>query len=98
MNMSLSDYIKEIFGFSLKKISEDIQENITKTIDFQLRIIQRNITKHIISISIMILSLMFLAISVVFLFIEYFNLTKTISFLIVGIILLFAGLIVRLLK
>ena len=98
MNMSLSDYIKEIFGFSLKKISEDIQENITKTIDFHLRIIQRNITKHIISISIMILSLMFLAISVVFLFIEYFNLTKTISFLIVGIILLFAGLIVRLLK
>ncbi|MEK6819076.1 MAG: hypothetical protein AABY10_04045 [Nanoarchaeota archaeon] len=96
--MSLADYIKDIFSLSLGKVSRDIQESITKTVTSQIHIIQKNVIKQFIGLAVIILALIFLAISVVFLFIEYLNLSKTISFLIVGIILLFAGLIVRLLK
>lgn len=94
--MALLDYIKDALGLNLRGVVKDLQEDISRSVSAKIDSIQRNIMRKFVSLFFILLAILFLAASTAFLFIEYFNLSKTISFLVLGIILMFIGLIVRL--
>jgi len=91
--MTISSYIKGVLRESSKIILDEVQENISKRIDNTIIKFQNKIAKKIISLFILLSGFLFLALSFVFVLIEYVGLNKTASFAITGSILLLIGII-----
>jgi len=73
-----------------------MEGEMTRRIAFEIRKTQRRFIKFLISFFIMALALIFLAVGVVYMSVEYFAFTKTLAFLTIGIVLLFIGIIIKL--
>lgn len=93
IQMTISSYIKGVLRESSKIILDEVQENISKRIDNTIIKFQNKIAKKIISLFILLSGFLFLALSFVFVLIEYVGLNKTASFAITGSILLLIGII-----
>ncbi|MDO8459680.1 MAG: hypothetical protein Q7S74_01090 [Nanoarchaeota archaeon] len=99
---SIIDYVKEgasvLSGKAASYVSTRVKEEVGAFID---RIEQRIITieerllRNLLAMIIISSSIIFLALAVFFFMAEYLKLTNTISFLIVGIILLLVGIIIK---
>ena len=93
--MGLVDYITDFLGMNFNKALHNIEREVLYKIESGAHRIVKKAVRTLMSAVIVLFAIMFLALSAVFLFIEYFGLTKTISFLIVGVIILFVALIIK---
>ncbi len=92
------DYIKQLLFKEYKHMMDMVQDDINKRVLNVIYEIKRDIFKEIMVLFMFFISIVLLAIGGVFFFIEYVNLDKTISFLIIGVFVLFLALIFKLLK
>jgi len=93
--MGILDYLKESLSAGISEFMKEIEKEFSKTILRRVYIIKKQIMKELIAIFIILISLGLLAISAIFFLIEYIHLNKTISFLIIGIIVLIIGIFVK---
>lgn len=73
----------------------EIEKEFSRTILRRVYKIKRQIMKELIAIFIILISIGLLAISAIFFLIEYIHLNKTLSFLIIGIIVLIIGILIK---
>ena len=96
--MGLIDYFRDLVRISLSRNLRSIENEVMYQINIATQKIVHRIVREMVSVFLLLFAVAFLAFAFVFLFIEYFALTKTISFLIVGVIILFFALIIRMRK
>lgn len=89
--MGILGFIKD----SMNKGLREIDEKILYRIRLEMWRFERKIIKSIMAAFILLLSFAVLALSASFFLIEYIHLTKTLAFLIIGIILLIIGVILK---
>ena len=89
-----------ILGF--RDIASSIDKELGKVISHRIEKIlvqiKRNLLKEVLFLFISIISICFLSLSGAFFLMEFVVLNKTLSFLIIGIILLIMGFFIRLIK
>ena len=95
--MGILDAIKESLMLGIRGFIGDIEKEFSKAIINRIYQIKRQIMKELIAIFVIMISIGLLAISAIFFLIEYVHLNKTISFLIIGIIVLIIGIFIKLL-
>ena len=93
--MAVIDYIKDFLGINFRRTLEDIEESVMQIVHVNLRRIERRIAKSLVSWSIIVLSIIFFALAIIYFLIEYIGLSKSISFFIIAIILLLIGIILK---
>jgi len=96
--MALLDFIRKKVKKGTAEILEEIRKEVSHKINLEIAYMQRRIVRELISITVLLASIIFLVISAAYFLIEYFMLSKTLAFLIVGIILLLVGIILRIIK
>ena len=96
--MALLDLIKEKVKRTTVELLDEIKKEAAHKIRMEIAGIKRQMFREFTSLTILLASIIFLSIAAVYLFIEYFMLSKTLAFLIVGIILLLIGIIIRITK
>ena len=96
--MGLLDYVKDLIGMNFSRTLRSIENEVMYRIDVATQKVVNRVAREMVSVFLILFSVAFLALASVFLLIEYFTLTKTISFLIVGVIILFFALIIRMMK
>jgi len=97
--MGFLNFLERIAKNAMSKFIEEIEnseDKIIYKIKKSIIELQRKFILNLFSSLIILVSLIFIAISLVFLLIEYFLLTKTLAFGIIGLILLFLGIIIKL--
>jgi len=96
--MAILDFIKDSFSSAINEFMREIERQFSGMILKRIYHIKKQIMRELVAIFIMIISMGFLAISAVFFLIEYMHLNKTLSFLIIGIIVLIIGILIKLIK
>jgi hypothetical protein len=94
--MGIMDYIQDAFKSNLRRSLSGIGEDLERTLYRGTRRLIRRFVKEMMSMMLILVSIIFLAVGAVYFFIEYVQLNKTISFLIIGVVILLIGLIIRL--
>ena len=94
--MSFIDHLKELTALPLRKTLHHLEENIGQALHLAVKRLSHYVVKELVSACILLAALIFFALAGTFFAIEYLALSKTIAFLITGIILLLIGLIVKL--
>ncbi len=94
--MGILETIRESIFSVIKDFMKNIEAELSKTLMKSLNRVKKQIMKELIAIFMIIISMGLLAISSVFFFIEYLHLNKTLSFLILGIIILIIGILIKL--
>ena len=93
--MGMLDFLKEMLFRTFQNSLKRIEKEFLQAILMRINEIKRKIIKEIVAVLIMLFGFVLLVISALFFLIEYIHLTKTISFLIIGIIVLFIGIIIK---
>ena len=93
--MGLIDYIQDILGSNFRRTFANFRDDLDDFVKYSAKQIARHILREFAGISLIIISFLSFMIALVFFFIEYIGLSKTLSFLIIGIVVLLTGLIVR---
>ena len=93
--MRILDYFKESIKLSFREFVKDLEKELMHSFSKKIYYFKKQIIKELMGIMILLISITFLGISIVFLLIEYLNLTKTLAFGIIGIILLIIGIIIK---
>lgn len=96
--MSVISYIKDVLREGFRDIVRDIGEDVNVMVLRKLNQIRKQIIKDIFGILVIIIGVGLLGISAVFFLIEYLTLNKTLSFLIIGVVVLFIGIIIKIMK
>ena len=96
--MSILDTIKESIFLVIKDFMKNIEVELSKTLMRSTQRLKRQIMRELMAMFIIIISIGLLAISAVFLLIEYIHLNKTLSFLILGVIILIIGILIKLIN
>jgi len=96
--MGLLDYVKDLVGMNFSRTLRSIENEVMHRIDVATQRVVNRVVREMVSVFLILFAVAFLALACVFLLIEYFALTKTISFLIVGVIILFFALVIRMMK
>lgn len=93
--MEILDYIKEFAKTGVLNFFKGIEKEITKMVLKRLKRFERYLMRQFVSISLILIAIVFLGISLCFLLIEYFNVSKTIAFAAIGIVILLTGIILK---
>jgi len=93
--MGVLDIIKESITLGIKDFIKNIEKEFSHLFMRRIYQIKKQIMRELMAVFIIIISVGFLAISGVFFLIEYIHLNKTLSFLIIGIIVLFIGILIK---
>ncbi len=100
--MGIIDNIRESIEQGLSRVFRDsvrsIEKEILRNILIKVNRIKRQMIKELIAIFIILISIALLAASATFFLIEYMHLNKTLSFLIIGIIVLIIGILIKLIN
>lgn len=99
--MVFLNFLEKITKNLIYKIMEGIEnseDRIIYKIKKSIIDIQRRFILNVFSSLVILISLTFLSIALVFLLLEYLALTKTLAFGIVGLMLLFFGIIIKLMR
>lgn len=94
--MGILDALKEGLIVGMKEFLGGIEREFSKMLIKRIYRIKKQIMKELAAIFIIIISIGLLAISAIFFLIEYIHLNKTLSFLIIGIIVLVIGILIKL--
>jgi len=91
----LKEYLaKKGKEFLLNSLS-GMENDFKKEVSYRIASYKRKMVKDFIALFILLIALVFLAFASVFLLTEYLSLTKTLAFVIIGIILVLVGLIIK---
>ena len=93
--MTLMDYFKDFTGSQIRKSLRHIEEDILEMIDISLRRASRYLMRELLSVVFIVGAVIFLCIGIALFFVEYLEMSRTISMMIVGFILLFIGVIIK---
>ena len=93
--MAIVDFLKESFGSFFSNMMHNKKEEMIYKIRLEMWKFQKKMMKTIISAFILLMSFGLLALAAVFYLIEYVHLSKTFSFLILGIVLLVIGILLK---
>ena len=94
----LKEYLaKKAKEFLMSTISE-AQSNIKKEVSSKIVAYKRKIVRELIVLFIILVAIILLACALVFILIEYSNLTKALAFGIVGIVFIFVGFMIKRMK
>jgi len=96
--MGIFDYLKESLAAGISEFFKEIEREFSRTIVKRIYQLKRQIMKELIAIFIILISIALLSVSAIFFLIEYIHLNKTLSFLIIGIIVLIIGILIKLIK
>lgn len=96
--MGILDSIKEAFYESIRTFSRNMEKEFSRAFLQRIYEIKKQIIKDLLAVFIILIAIALLSASAVFFLIEYLHLTKTISLLIIGIIVLFIGIVVKLIN
>ena len=96
--MGILNFLAEQIMGSIKHMADEAKNEVYYRMRLELFKIKRQIALEFASLVIILTATVFLLIALAYFFVEYLFLTKTISFLIIGIIALFIGIIIRLIK
>lgn len=97
--MTISSFIKKTaFNFLKDSVNEvpNIGREMVHKAKIELWKFEKRLIKSLMSAFILLLSFAVLALSFIFFLIEYLHVTKTLSLLIIGIILLIVGILLKL--
>ncbi len=94
--MALLDYLRDFVEGKARKALRYVGESFIEDITHVVHRATHNLMRQVMTMLIIAFALSLLAIAVVFFFIEYLVLTKTLAFLITGILVLFIGLVMKL--
>lgn len=93
--MEFIETIKDIAKKGVAGLFRGVEKEITKAIMVRLKRFEKYIIRQFIAIALVLISIAFLGISLTFLLIEYFNISRPIAFASIGIILLIIGIILK---
>jgi len=93
--MAILDFLKESFGDFFSNMMHNKKEDMIYRMKIEMWKFQKKIMRMVISAFILLLSLALLSLSIIFYLIEYVHLSKTLSFLILGIVLLIIGILLK---
>lgn len=93
--MSILESIKEFTNESLGKMLRNVENRIVHLADVVTEKAVHKVKKQIISILLITMSFLFFSLAAAFFLIEYLDLTKTLSFLFLGFIILIVALILK---
>ena len=97
--MGIMSYIKDVLSSGLKSVSDSINgEQIVRRMRFEIMRFERRMVRRIMSAFVVLFAILFIAIAAVFSLIEYAGITRTLSFAIIGVVLLLIGLMINLKK
>jgi hypothetical protein len=96
--MSVINYVKDVLREGLRDLVRDVGDDVNAVISRRLNQIKREIIKDIFGLLIIIIGIGLLSIGSIFFLIESMGLSRTLSFLIIGIIVLFIGIIIKLIR
>jgi polyferredoxin len=97
--MSIKNFIKEILRDAYGQMTHEAQkwpERLIHKMNVELWKIERRFMKSLASLLILFLAIISFALTAIFFMREYLQLTFTLAFLIIGIILLIIGIILKL--
>ena len=94
--MGLLDTIKESISLGIREFIKNIEKEFSGQLMRRVYIIKKQIMKELIAIFIILISIALLSASATFFLMEYLHLSKTLSFLIIGIIVLIIGILIKL--
>lgn len=89
-------FLQDLIMKGVRNLTHDMQTQITRRVAYEVRRIQRRIITTGISLFLLALACVFIAAGTVYLGVEYLALTKTLAFLIVGVLLLVIGVVIKL--
>lgn len=99
--MGILDLIKDTSRGFLRDIYNQAPK-LTEKIVYQIKLevwkLEKKLIKDLTALFIFMLSFSAFILAALFFFVEYINLTKTLSFLIIGIILLIIGIFLKLMR
>ena len=93
--MSLLEYIKTFTNENIGRILRNVEDRIVHLADVAVARTTHHVKKQLISLFFMLLSFLLFSIAAVFFLIEYLNLTKTLSFLLLAFLILIIALILK---
>ncbi len=96
--MGMMEYLKEGFRKGFDQITSSVNREVRQRVNAEIKKVESKFTRTTLSLTILLLGLLFLAVSVCYLFIEYIGLSRTLSFLIVGALLLLISLLIKVIK
>ena len=94
--MGIINIVREAFFEGAKSFSKELEREISLVFLNRIDRIRRQMVKELIAVFIILIAIAFLCVSAVFFLTEYLQLTKTLAFLIMGAIVLFVGILVKL--
>ncbi len=93
--MGISDYLKEFVESKVRKAVKMVEGEFVNSIVSTVKEFTNHLMRKLLATLIIASSIIIFALSAVFFGIEYLALSKTISLLIMGIILLLIGVVVK---
>ena len=92
------DYLKDILRQGLRDLIRDIGDDINEVVSRRLNRLKKQMIREFVGMSFILMSMGFLAIALIFFLVESLGFDKTLSFLIIGVILLIIGILIKLTK
>lgn len=96
--MSIIDNIKDILGLNMKKLLRNLEEDFSEMANNIARRTSIYIRRELTSMFLILFSIILFSLAAVFFLIEYFEISRTISFLCVAFLVLLIALIVKINK
>ena len=96
--MSINDYILDLLQKTFKRTFSNVEGEIVYLFHSFVRKVQKEMIKQLTSLLLILLSIIFFSTSIIFVLIDYIGLNRAISFLLVAIVVLLAGIIIKLNK
>lgn len=96
--MGIIDTIKESIQIQIRDFIANLEKEVSRPFIIRFDRIKRKVMREVLGLFVMIIGILMLSFALVYFFIEYMQLTRTLSFLIIGAALLIIGLILRLMK
>ncbi len=93
--MGFTDYLGDLLKVGLGKVLRNARDDVFESFNLAIKRTIRKIIKDITGMLLIVAAVIFFAFSLIFFFIEYTGLSKTLSFLIVSIIVLLVGIIIK---
>ena len=96
--MAFLDIIKESLERVVRKTFKSTEEEINRLVSFHIKRHTSYILKQLMFFFIMAISILFLVLALVFFGIDYLHLGATLSFFIIGIILMTVSVIIKVMR
>jgi len=94
--MGILSNIQDAFFEGARSFSRRLERDISRILLEKINQCKRQMAREMFAAFIMLLAIALLSASSVFFLIEYIHLTKTLAFLIIGVIVLLIGILVKL--